>query len=88
MRVGVLASVLLSFSSWAVAQHNCPEAFKYVGTLPGVGSESNPFDKRVAVKFPENATLDESFQQKKVRITNGKRGARSTVQAQDLPKGV
>ena len=65
MRVAFLTFVLLSFSPWAAGQHDCPEGFSYVNTLSGTGSESNPFDQRLAVKFPENATLDESFQQKK-----------------------
>jgi hypothetical protein len=38
--------------------------------------------------FPENATQDESFQQKNVRATNGKSGARSNMRGQDIPKGV
>ena len=88
MRVAFLTFVLLSFSPWAAGQHDCPEGFSYVNTLSGTGSESNPFDKRLAVKFPENATLDESFQQKKVRATNGKSGAQSALRAQDIPKGV
>jgi hypothetical protein len=88
MRITLLAVVLFSFSPWAVGQHNCPEGLRYVGTLSGTGSESSPFDKRVTVNFPENATLDESFQQKNIPATNGKGGARSTMRAQDTPKGV
>jgi hypothetical protein len=42
----------------------------------------------MTVKFPENATLDQSFQQKKVRVTNGKSGAHSNLRPQDIPKGV
>ena len=42
----------------------------------------------MVVKLPENATLDESFQQKNVRATNGKSGARSNMTAQDIPKGL
>lgn len=88
MRVAFLTLGLLLLSPWAAGQHNCPEGFRYVGTLSGTGSESNPFDKRVAVKFPGNATLDDSFQQKNVRATNGKSGARSNMRPQDIPKGV
>lgn len=87
MRQGLLALVLL-LPPWAVAQQNCPEGFRYVGTLSGTGSLSNPFDKRMTLRFPENATLDESFQQKNVRATNGKSGARSNLRPQDIPKGV
>lgn len=88
MRVAFLTFVLLSLSPWAAGQHNCPEGLRYVGTLSGSGSESNPFDKRVTVKFPEDASLDESFQQKNVRATNGKSGAHSNMRPQDIPKGV
>ena len=88
MRIGFLAFVLLSFSPWVAAQNNCPEGFRFVGTLSGTGADLNPFDKREAVKLPENATLDESFQQKNVRVTNGKSGAHSSMQASDIPKGI
>jgi hypothetical protein len=42
----------------------------------------------MTVRLPENATLDESFQQQKVRATNGKGGVSSTMRVQDIPKGV
>ena len=38
--------------------------------------------------LPENATLDESYQQQNVRATNGKRGAHSSLRAEDVPKGL
>jgi hypothetical protein len=88
MRLGLLALLFCSLSPWAAGQRNCPEGFRYVGTLSGTGSESNPFNKRVTLRFPENATLDESFQQKNIRATNGKNGARSDMRPQDIPKGV
>jgi len=88
MRVAFVVFVVLSLSPWAVGQHNCPEGFRYVGTFSGTGSESNPFDKRMTLKFPKNATFDQSFQQKNVRATNGKSGARSNMTSQDIPKGV
>jgi len=88
MRVALLAFVVILVSSWAAAQHNCPEGFRYVGSLSGTGSESNPFNERVTVKLPENATIDGSFQQKNIRATNGKSGARSNLRPQDIPKGV
>ena len=40
------------------------------------------------MKLPENATPDESFQQKNVRATNGKSGARSNMRPEDVPKGI
>lgn len=88
MRIAFLTLVLLLLSPWAAGQHNCPEGLRYAGTLSGAGSESNPFDKRMTLKFPENATLDETFQQKNIRATNGKSGARSNMRSQDVPKGV
>jgi len=42
----------------------------------------------MTVRLPENATPDQSFQQKNVRSTNGKSGARSTMRPEDLPKGI
>jgi hypothetical protein len=88
MRVRFLAFVLLSFCPWVAAQDNCPEGFRFVGTLSGTGTELNPFDKRETIKLPKNATPDESFQQKNVRVTNGKNGARSNMQAKDIPQGI
>lgn len=88
MRVGLPALVLLLFSPWATAQYNCPQGFRYAGTLSGTGSVSTPFDKRMAVRFPENTSLDASFQQKKVHATNGKSGASSSLRPEDIPKGV
>src|SRR5215471_7186428 len=88
MRIGFLAFVLLACSPFVAAQDNCPEGFRFVGTLSGTGTDLNPFDKRQAVKLPENATLDESFQQKNVRVTNRKSGAHSNMQASDIPRGI
>jgi hypothetical protein len=42
----------------------------------------------VSLKLPEDATLDESFQQKKVRGTNGRSGASSNLRPEDIPKGI
>jgi hypothetical protein len=88
MRALLMAAFLVSFSSWSLAQHNCPEGFRHVDTMSGTGSESNPFDKRLTVRLPENATLDQSFQQQRVRATNGKSGVSSSMRPQDIPKGI
>lgn len=88
MRIGFLAFALLSFSSCLAAQNNCPEGFRFAGTLSATGTESSPVDERHAVKLPQNARLDESFQQKNARVTNSKSGARSNMQTQDIPKGI
>jgi hypothetical protein len=42
----------------------------------------------MTLKFPEGTTLDESFQQKRVRATNGKSGSSSNLRPEDIPKGV
>jgi hypothetical protein len=71
-----------------MAQNNCPEGFRYLGTLSGSGSSSQSLDEKKTIKFRENVALDESFQQKNVRATNGKSGAQSSMRAQDIPKGL
>jgi hypothetical protein len=73
-------------SSLSSAQNSCPEGFRYAGTLSGTSTET--FDKTVFLKLPEYATLDESFQQTAVRATNGKKGAKSNLRPQDIPKGI
>jgi len=87
-RLGFLILVVLFLSPWTFAQHNCPEGLRYVGVLSGTGSTSDGFDKRVTLRLPANATLDESFQQKNVRASNGKSGVTSTLRAEDVPKGL
>jgi hypothetical protein len=87
-KVGLLLFVVLAFSSRGIAQDNCPEGFKYAGTLSGTGSLWQPLDERKTVKFRQNVALDESFQQTNVRATNGKSGAQSALRPQDIPKGV
>ena len=85
-------SLLAFFFSFASAvsfgQSNCPEGFRYAGTLSGTGSYTTDLDTRVTLTLPKNATLDESYQQQNVRATNGKRGMRSSLRAQDVPKGI
>jgi len=72
----------------SLAQGNCPEGFGHAGTLSGTGSFMTPFDQRVTLRLPENATLDESFQQKKLQPTNGKGGVQSKMRPSDVPKGL
>src|SRR5215472_943966 len=88
VRVSLVALAILFFSFAAFAQNNCPQGFALAGTLSGSGAASDPFNKGVTLTLPEDATLDESFQQKKVRATNGKSGAKSNMEAQDVPKGI
>jgi hypothetical protein len=87
-RVGFLLFVSLVFSSWGNAQDNCPEGFRNAGTLSGTGSAWQPLDERKTIRFRENVMLDESFQQRNVRATNGKSGVQSALRGQDIPKGV
>ena len=56
MRVAFLAFVLFSLSAWAVGQHNCPEGFGHVGTLPLTGSYGESEEWR-ELTLPEGATL-------------------------------
>ena len=82
-----LALLFLLASTVSRAQNNCPEGFRYAGTLSGNGSSVDGFDSRQALTLPPNAKFDESYQQKKVQVTNGKNGVRSNMRAQDVPKG-
>jgi len=68
------------------AQSNCPQGFAFAGILSGVGSPSEEFNKSVALKLREGATLDESFQQAKVRATNAK--GKANLRPEDIPKGI
>ena len=83
----VVFTFLLS-ATMSRAQSNCPEEFRYVGTLSGNGSGDAPLDARKTLNLPPNATLDVSFQQKSLRATNGRRGAHSSMRPQDVPKGI
>ena len=85
-RLGFLALSFLFMSVLSTAQSNCPQGFAYVGTLSGTGSSIEEFDKKLALKLPESATLDESFQQIKVRATSAK--GKSNLRPQDIPKGI
>lgn len=87
-KVGFLAVSFLLMSPICRAQNSCPEEFRYAGTLSGTGSRSAPFSETVVLKLPENATLDESYQQTKVRATDGSGKAQSNLRPQDVPKGI
>ena len=75
-------------TSQLLAQSRCPEGFRDAGSLSGTGSVMQSLDTRKTLKLPENATLDQSYQQKKVRATNGKAGVNSNMLAKDIPKGI
>ena len=76
----------LLMSSLSSAQNSCPEGFRYAGTLSG--SDTEQFDKTVALELPEFAMLDESYQQTRVRPTNEKGKAKSNLRPQDIPRGM
>ena len=82
-----LALLFLLASTLSRAQNNCPAGFSYVGTLSGTGSSLEAFDARKTLTLPDNAVLDESYQQKNVHVTNGKNGVHSSMRPQDVPKG-
>ena len=85
---GFLTVSFLLMSSLSRAQDRCPDEFRYAGTLSGIGSQSEKFDKTVVLRLPEGAKLDESYQQTSVRSTNEKRKAQSNLRPQDIPKGI
>jgi hypothetical protein len=68
------------------AQSNCPQGFVFLGSLSGTGSQTQEFNKKVELKLPPGATLDESFQQSTVRATNAK--GKANLRPQDIPKGI
>jgi hypothetical protein len=82
-----LALLFFLASTVGRAQNNCPEGFRYAGTLSGNGSSVERFDSRQALTLPPNARFDESYQQQKVHATNGKNGVHSSMRPQDVPKG-
>jgi hypothetical protein len=82
-----LALLFLLASAVSPAQNNCPEGFRYLGTLSGYGTSVERFDARQELTLPPNTTLDDSYQQEKVRATNGKNGVHSSMRPQDVPKG-
>lgn len=83
---GFLAFSFLLMASLSSAQDNCPEGFRYAGTLSG--SDGDEFNKTVFLKLPEYATLDESYQQTEVRASNSTRKGQSNLRPQDIPKGI
>jgi hypothetical protein len=82
-----LLFLLPSPVSRAQNKNNCPEGFRYAGTLSGNGSSVDGFDSRQALTLPYNARFDESYQQKELHVTNGKNGVHSSMRPQDVPKG-
>lgn len=86
--VGFLAFVVFYTSSLALAQHNCPQGFQYVGTLSGTGSIVSEFNERRQINLPQNATLDTTFQQSNIRSHGGSVKPKSELRAKDIPKGI
>ena len=67
---------------------DCPEGFRYVGTLHGSSGSGEDFNKVVEVKLPANATFDKSYRQPSLKATNGKSGAKSNLKPDDIPAGI
>ena len=86
--VGSLVSIVLVASSLTIAQSECPEGFRYVGTLSGSGSSFTAFDNRVQTRLPKGARLDTSYQQTEVRATNRRSGMDSQLRPEEIPKGI
>jgi hypothetical protein len=87
-RVTFLALSVLAMESALLAQHNCPEGFRYVGKMSGTGSYGSPFKEKRELILPEGATLDTSYQQKQLRARSGNEMAQSKLVATDIPKGI
>jgi hypothetical protein len=88
-RAGLLAFVFLVMSSLASAQHNCPQRFRYAGTLSGTGSVVSEFNERIEINLPEDATIDTTYQQANVRSQGGSVKPRAgSLVAKDIPKGI
>jgi len=85
-QTGLLVFSLLFLPALTGAQSNCPQGFVYVGNLSGSGSFSEEFNQKKALKLPENATLDDSFQQSTVRAASKK--GKTDLRPQDIPKGI
>lgn len=87
-RLGTVMLGMLSLVLLLSAQNNCPEGFRSAGVLMGSGSYGVAFDERRQVNLPEQATIDTSYQQKRVRARGGNSRAKSDMQAKDIPKGI
>src|SRR4051812_31779112 len=71
-----------------LAQHNCPQGFQPAGTLTGTASYGNDLNERREINLPENASIDQSYQQTKVLPQKGNPKAHSDLLAKDIPKGI
>jgi hypothetical protein len=78
---------LIAAAPSALAQHNCPEGFRYAGSLTGTGGYQ-AFNERRELVLPQGATLDTSYQQPSVRARDGNSNAKSNLHAADIPKGI
>jgi hypothetical protein len=87
-RMRLLSLVVLFMPSFTLAQHNCPQGFQYVGNLSGTGSFGNDFNEKREINLPENATIDQSYQQTRIRSQNGNPRAHSDLLPKDIPKGI
>jgi hypothetical protein len=85
---GLLTLAILLASVASHAQNNCPDGFRYTGTLHGVGGFGNDFNARRELLLPENAQIDMSYQQRQVRAAQGNSLAHSNMTAADIPKGI
>jgi hypothetical protein len=86
--VDSLVSIVLVASSLVIAQSECREGFRHVGTLSGTGSSFTAFDNRVQTRLPKGARLDTSYQQTEVHATNRRSGMDSQLRPEDIPKGI
>jgi hypothetical protein len=87
-QVPLLSLVVLFMPSFTLAQHNCPQGFQYVGNLSRTGSFGNELNEKREINLPENATIDQSYQQTRIRSQNGNPRAHSDLLPKDIPKGI
>jgi hypothetical protein len=87
-RMRLLSLIVLFTPYFTLAQHNCPQGFQYAGNLSGTGSFGNDFNEKREINLPENATIDQSYQQTRIRSQNGNPRAHSDLLPKDIPKGI
>ena len=86
--IGSVAFILLFLPCLSVAQSNCPDGFRYAGTLQGSAAYQVPFSEWVEIKLPENAIPDIAYQQTRVRAEDGNIKEHSNLRPQDIPRGI
>jgi hypothetical protein len=85
--VAFIGLLIPSLSLSQSVHDECPEGFRYAGTLKGNGSLLKPLNTRVEIKLPDGATLETAYQQASIIADNGQSN-RSKLRPQDIPSGI